>query len=38
MKTNPQIIYVGEEDLFENEVAFALVRMILVNACLDVEG
>lgn len=38
MKTNPQIIYAGEEDLFENEVAFALIRKTLVNACLDVEG
>jgi len=38
MKTNPQIIYAEEEGLCENEGAFALVRMTLVNPCLDVKG
>jgi hypothetical protein len=38
MKINPQIIYGGEEDLFENEVAFALMRMTLVSVRLDVRG
>jgi len=36
MKTNPQIIYVGEEDSFENGVAFVSMRMI-ASTRLDLE-